>query len=338
MRKTVATVVFAFLLVAVPSGSAGTSTVEATVSKLVGVRSLAVDPVSATTVYAGTDRGLKVSTDGGRTWRDLWSRIYPTGNRASVFFVTVDARRPQTIYISTEFDGVFRTVDGGRTWSTANKGLGTYTVRQLAIDPHASGTVYAATGDPYGNGVYKDRERRTHVALVWAAQLLRRRNCDRSPNADDPLRGLLGSHVRQRPRGGHRQVERRRTDLDRSETWDHHGLRGVVGNRSRKPEHALRRNVARRPKEHRSRAALATQRPAIGLRCRRQPEPEEHCLCRLKRWSVQEHERRSELASSWRSSRGRSDQHAGDFSGWPNALRGHERWSGAARRWMKRCP
>src|SRR5262245_15072058 len=126
MQRAVATVVFAVVLVAAPSGSARSTAADGTASKLADVYELAVDPARATKVYVATGHGLEGSTDGGRTWNEVWSRVYPTGNRESVFFVAVHPRRPQIVYISTEGAGVLKTTDGGRTWSSANRGLGSH--------------------------------------------------------------------------------------------------------------------------------------------------------------------------------------------------------------------
>ena len=50
--------------------------------------------------------------------------------------------------------GVFKTTNGGRTWSAINNGLTAVTVSALAIDPVIPSIVYAA-GVAFGSGVYK---------------------------------------------------------------------------------------------------------------------------------------------------------------------------------------
>jgi hypothetical protein len=46
---------------------------------------------------------------------------------------------------------VFKSIDGGESWSAVNSGLTTLSVNSLAIDPQDSSTVYAATA---GGGVF----------------------------------------------------------------------------------------------------------------------------------------------------------------------------------------
>jgi len=116
---------------------------------------LAVDPGKPVVVYAGTPLGLYRSIDGGRTWSEAWRRVYPTGNSESVVLVAVNPQDPQTVYIGTEYEGILKSIDGGRRWEAANRGLGRLSVRQLAINPTHPATMYAATGDPYGDGVFK---------------------------------------------------------------------------------------------------------------------------------------------------------------------------------------
>lgn len=79
------------------------------------VYSLAVDPATRTTVYAGVDGGLFKSTDSGTTWTKL---PYPGGN-ASV--VAVSRSQPATliaINVQGQSGVVERSDDGGLTWNT----------------------------------------------------------------------------------------------------------------------------------------------------------------------------------------------------------------------------
>ena len=101
--------------------------------------SLTVDPTRAGTVWAVGERGLRVTRDGGATWRV--AGLPPARNLGSVI---VDPRRPGTGYISAWKKGVFRTSDGGRTWRPFGAGL----TGLLAIDPQVPATVYA--GDGFG--------------------------------------------------------------------------------------------------------------------------------------------------------------------------------------------
>jgi hypothetical protein len=84
------------------------------------------------TVYAGVeDAALFKTTDGGETWSELaglrthesgpsWA---PGAGGMAVHTILLDRRRPERMHVAISAAGVFRTDDGGSTWSPANRGL-----------------------------------------------------------------------------------------------------------------------------------------------------------------------------------------------------------------------
>jgi photosystem II stability/assembly factor-like uncharacterized protein len=138
-----------------------------------GVSSLAVDPRTPTTVYAGLNgrweggttyrHAVFKSTNGGRTWRALVLRgqvvaITPTG--------------PPTVYAAAGGSGgtrrLFRSTDGGRSWQPADRGLPSTYLSALAFDPTSPATVYAAMG-PRGVFEGSNSGARWHTLGVPAA-------------------------------------------------------------------------------------------------------------------------------------------------------------------------
>ena len=99
--------------------------------------SLTVDPTREGTVWAVGERGLRVTRDGGATWR--MAGRPPARYLGSVM---VDPWRPDTVYVSAWKKGVFRTSDGGRSWQPYGAGL----TELLAIDRRRATTVYAQDG------------------------------------------------------------------------------------------------------------------------------------------------------------------------------------------------
>lgn len=93
----------------------------------------------ADTVYAGGSlRGVFVSTDGGAHW--LASSV---GMTLFVRGIAIDPASPSTLYAGSLGAGVFKSVDAGASWS--NVGLREGNIFKLAIDPHLTQRVYAAT-------------------------------------------------------------------------------------------------------------------------------------------------------------------------------------------------
>jgi len=130
--------------------------------------SLADHPADASRVYgfSSTFEPFLVSRDGGRTLELGEFPLSTTGSRESVVFrdLAVHPTDPDTVYVSelftrvagfqvTELENVRRSTDGGETWD-AVWGRPTLAARDLAVDPSAPSTVYAAT--PQGLRVTRD--------------------------------------------------------------------------------------------------------------------------------------------------------------------------------------
>jgi photosystem II stability/assembly factor-like uncharacterized protein len=101
---------------------------------LPGSRRINALAVAGQVSFAGTDEGVFISTDAGRTWSA--SVITPTP-RVQCF--AVEGRR---VYAGTSSAGAFVTMDGGRSWRQVSRGLADLNIRSLAtLGP----IVYAGT-------------------------------------------------------------------------------------------------------------------------------------------------------------------------------------------------
>jgi hypothetical protein len=104
-------------------------------------------------VYAATKRaGVYRSSDALTAQAPTWSPINNgitnkvLGRAAPVI---IDPDNPQVLYVGSEGGGgVFRSLDGGASWSAINSGLSDSSVFGLATDPHRSGTLYVC--GPHG--------------------------------------------------------------------------------------------------------------------------------------------------------------------------------------------
>ena len=76
-----------------------------------------LDPANFSRVYAGTTEGLYVSENEGRSWTLL------TSKDITVNAVQVDSSNNRRILIGTEYQGVLRSEDGGKTWLPSNDGF-----------------------------------------------------------------------------------------------------------------------------------------------------------------------------------------------------------------------
>jgi regulation of enolase protein 1 (concanavalin A-like superfamily) len=90
-----------------------------------------------------------------------WQQTSGPGG-GDISFVALDPANTQTIYVVSDAEAndlVFKTTNGGASWSPAYRGLPTATVYELVVDPVNSQVVYAATSD----GVFKS----TDGAATW---------------------------------------------------------------------------------------------------------------------------------------------------------------------------
>ena len=120
--------------------------------------SLAADPTTPATIYAGNVNGFGAlkSTNGGAHWTQINAGL-PTAAGSSgtawpsVLSIVVDPVNSSTLTIGTFGDGVFTSADGGTTWTASSSGLRSAFVGSLRFGG-ASGTLLAGT---FGAGVFR---------------------------------------------------------------------------------------------------------------------------------------------------------------------------------------
>ncbi len=125
------------------------------------ISKIVVDPTNPSVVYIATasavnalrgNHGVWKSTDGGRTWTNTTAGITTTNNYTAL---VIDPKRPQTLYTAisrnafTAIKGVYKTVNGGLTWTKLTGGLPQSGVdpigyTSLAISPSNPGVLYAS--------------------------------------------------------------------------------------------------------------------------------------------------------------------------------------------------
>ena len=84
-------------------------------------------------IYAGGQRGLFATANQGRTWKRVLSR--------GVWAIALDPSRANVLYVGTGAHGVFKSDDGGRTWSAPR--LDGRAVSSIAVAHTRPQTIYA---------------------------------------------------------------------------------------------------------------------------------------------------------------------------------------------------
>ena len=99
----------------------------------------------------GGNTGLIKSNDGGITWEHVSNVIEPP---VDFHAMAISKQNPEMIIgFDSGARGLFKTVDGGKTWDTIEPPAFEY-ISALAISPNDSDLIFAGTG----NGIYKSSD------------------------------------------------------------------------------------------------------------------------------------------------------------------------------------
>jgi len=115
------------------------------------IYTVAPSPVDALTIWAGTDDGLiHITRDGGKTWKNVtppgvtdWMKVSlidaghsdATTAYAAVNGIRIDDMHPH----------IYKTHDGGKTWTAIDKGLPNDPINVVREDPHHKGLLMAGS-------------------------------------------------------------------------------------------------------------------------------------------------------------------------------------------------
>ncbi|MEP6920210.1 MAG: YCF48-related protein [bacterium] len=113
---------------------------------LVHVETLAIDPRTADTIYAGTWYLPYKTTDGGQTWRSIKNGII---DDSDIFAIDIDPRDPGHL-IASACSGIYESKTAGEAWKKV-QGIPSQSRRTRAIMQHPSipGLVFAGTTEGF---------------------------------------------------------------------------------------------------------------------------------------------------------------------------------------------
>jgi len=117
---------------------------------------LAID--QSGTLYAGTEGGIFKSADCG-TWTTVNGGLTVDAATPPVT-IAIDETTPATLYAGLDGGGVFKSENGGGTWTAAATQPGNARIKALAIKAGDSTKIFAAT---YGGGVFNS----TDSGVTW---------------------------------------------------------------------------------------------------------------------------------------------------------------------------
>ncbi len=106
---------------------------------------LAINPLSPSILWAGTNTGLYESSDDGSTWNASNNGLPPL---AAVQAIAFDPNVASTIYVGATPNGIYESTDGGTSWNSINNGLPTsspFAIVDIVVDPQSPSTLYACS-------------------------------------------------------------------------------------------------------------------------------------------------------------------------------------------------
>lgn len=130
--------------------------------------------------FGATGGGVWKTVDGGVTWRPVADRFLKS---SSVGAVAIAESNPDVVYVGMgevelrgniiQGDGIYKTVDGGKTWTHAGLER-TLTIGRIRVHPTNPDVVYvAALGDPYGRNPERGVFKTTDGGKTWTRTLFR---------------------------------------------------------------------------------------------------------------------------------------------------------------------
>ncbi len=121
-------------------------------STLGQVHALAFHP-DTYSLFLGTEHGLFVSPDEGKTWQKV--SIQGPTEGIDCRTLAIDPTNPQIMYAGGHNLWVVKSTDGGASWHTVKQGLPKAEVQALTVDPRKPQQLYAWVADA---GLYRSRD------------------------------------------------------------------------------------------------------------------------------------------------------------------------------------
>ena len=141
-----------------------------------GAITMAVQPGDSNVVWAATNNGVQVSRDGGKTWSGNLIERYTRNSHS--YGIALRPGDPDTILLASAESGMFRSTDGGATWTQANTGLSTQELHQVTFAASNSDVAYVATHE----GVYRSDD----AGQTWVSRSRGLQYLFSTPIAVDP--------------------------------------------------------------------------------------------------------------------------------------------------------
>ena len=125
------------------------------------IHEFAISPNNPREVWVASNNGAQVSRDAGNSWS---GNLLPFSGESykGTYGIAIRPDNPQTILVASQESGMFRSADGGLTWTPTNDGLPTRRLHKVVFAASNTNVAYVATHQ----GLFRSDD----AGLTWKAR------------------------------------------------------------------------------------------------------------------------------------------------------------------------
>ena len=125
------------------------------------IHEFAISPNNPSEVWVASNNGAQVSRDAGNSWS---GNLLPFSGESfkGTYGIAIRPDNPQTILVASQESGMFRSADGGLTWTPTNNGLPTRRLHKVVFAASRTNVAYVTTHE----GLFRSDD----AGLSWNAR------------------------------------------------------------------------------------------------------------------------------------------------------------------------
>jgi photosystem II stability/assembly factor-like uncharacterized protein len=122
-----------------------------------------------------------------------WVSIGPLNGRGRISSIAVHPTVPGTVYVGADGGGVWKTTDGGKTWTNLTDSINNLNVGAIALAPSSPNIVYVGTGSEHASGIGLLKSTDGGITWQFPSSVIAFRFFRISVNPTNPLELVAGT-------------------------------------------------------------------------------------------------------------------------------------------------